>query len=118
MRTCSLLLFAGLIAVSAPSAAAAQGPSAMRASAAPAAAVSGAPIASQASVGVQRLQPAPAPVGKPAPFRGDTRQNRALMIVGGAGMLTGMLMHNTDAGMLISVGGGVVFLWGLYQYLQ
>ncbi len=117
MRTCSLILLAGLIAVSVPSSAAAQGPSAMRASATPAAAVAGAPIASQASVGVQRLQPAPTPVGKPAPFRGDTRQNRALMIVGGAGMLTGMVIGG-DSGTLISVGGGVVFLWGLYQYLQ
>jgi hypothetical protein len=117
MRTCSLILLAALIAISVPSSAAAQGPSAMRASAAPSAAVSGAPIASQASVGVQRLQPAPAPVGKPAPFRGDTRQNRALMIVGGAGMLTGMVIGG-DSGTLISVGGGVVFLWGLYQYLQ
>ncbi|MBI5600232.1 MAG: hypothetical protein HY944_01550 [Gemmatimonadetes bacterium] len=117
MRTCSLLLLAGLIAVSAPSSAEAQGPSAMRASAAPSRAVPGAPIAAQASVGVQRLQPAPAPVGKPAPFRGDTRQNRALMIVGGAGMLTGMVIGG-DSGTLISVGGGVVFLWGLYQYLQ
>jgi hypothetical protein len=25
---------------------------------------------------------------------------------------------DTDAGALISVGGAVVFLWGLYQYLQ
>ena len=39
------------------------------------------------------------------------------MIVGGAAMLTGMVIDG-DAGTLISVGGGVVFLWGLYQYLQ
>jgi hypothetical protein len=39
------------------------------------------------------------------------------MIVGGAGMLTGMVIGG-DSGTLISVGGGVVFLWGLYQYLQ
>ena len=117
MRTRSLMLLAGLVAVSAPSSATAQGPSALRPSAAPLSAVSGSPIAAQASVGVQRLQPAPAPVSKPAPFRGDTRQNRALMIVGGAGMLTGMVIGG-DSGTLISVGGGVVFLWGLYQYLQ
>lgn len=117
MRTASLVLLAGILAVSTPSSAAAQGPSAMRASAVHPALVSGAPIAAQASVGVQRLQPAPAPLGKPAPFRGDTRQNRALMIVGGAGMLTGMVIGG-DAGTLISVGGGVVFLWGLFQYVQ
>lgn len=117
MRTVSLMLLSGILAVSMPTSAAAQGPSAMRAAAAPPAAVSGAPIAAQVSVGVQRLQPALAPTGKPAPFRGDTRQNRALMIVGGAGMLTGMVIGG-DSGTLISVGGGVVFLWGLYQYLQ
>lgn len=117
MRTFSFLLLAGFIAASMPSSAAAQGQSAVRASAIPSGLVSGAPVAAQASVGVQRLQPAPAPRGKPAPFRGDTRQNRALMIVGGAGMLTGMVIGG-DSGTLISVGGGVVFLWGLYQYLQ
>ena len=117
MRTLSLILLAGSLAVSMPSSSAAQGQSAMRASAATLALVSGAPVAAKASVGVQRLQPAPAPLGKPAPFRGDTRQNRALMIVGGAGMLTGMVIGG-DSGTLISVGGGVVFLWGLFQYLQ
>ncbi|MDP1889607.1 MAG: hypothetical protein Q8K55_01840 [Gemmatimonadaceae bacterium] len=117
MRPLSFILLAGILAVSMPSSAAAQGHTAMRAAAAPPAAVSGAPVASQASIGVQRLQPAPAPLGKPAPFRGDTRQNRALMIVGGAGMLTGMVIGG-DSGTLITVGGGVVFLWGLYQYLQ
>lgn len=117
MRTGSLILLTGILAVSMPTSAAAQGPSAMRASAAPPTLVSGAPIAAQASVGVQRLQPAPAPVGQPAPFRGDTRQNRALMIVGGAGVLTGMVIGG-DSGTLISIGGGVVFLWGLFQYLQ
>lgn len=117
MRTLSLVLLASIVAVWMPSSVSAQGPSAARASAAPRAPVSGAPVAAQASVGVHRLQPAPAPLGKPAPFRGDTRQNRALMIVGGAAMLTGMVVDG-DAGTLISVGGGVVFLWGLYQYLQ
>lgn len=117
MRTLSLMFLAGLITVSMPSSAGAQGLSAVRASAAAPALGTGAPIAAQASVGVQRLQPAPTPIGKPAPFRGDTRQNRALMIVGGAGMLTGMVIGG-DSGTLISIGGGVVFLWGLYQYLQ
>lgn len=117
MRTVSLVFLAGILAVSMPSSAAAQGHTAMRAAAAPSATVSGAPVAAQASVGVQRLQPAPAPLDPPAPFRGDTRQNRALMIVGGAGMLTGMVIGG-DSGTLISVGGGVVFLWGLFQYLQ
>lgn len=80
-------------------------------------AVSGAPVLAQQGVGVRRLADAPTPLPHPAPFRADTRQNRALMIVGGAGMLTGAVVGG-DPGALISVGGAVVFLWGLYQYLN
>jgi hypothetical protein len=107
MRSLWLLLVVGFLAVSLPSAAAAQGTAAVRAS--------GAPIASQMSVGVQRAREMPAPL--PLPPRADTRQNRAMMIVGGAAMLTGAVVGG-DSGTLISVGGAVVFLWGLYQYLQ
>lgn len=79
---------------------------------------SGAPVASQLTVGARKALVAPAPTaGKPAPVRQDTRQNRALMIFGGAGMLTGAVVGG-NPGTLISVGGAVVFLWGLYQYLQ
>lgn len=85
--------------------------------AAHAVAVSGAPVLAQQAVGVRRMADAPLPLQDPAPFRTDTRQNRTLMIVGGAGMLTGLVIGH-DAGVLISVGGAVVFLWGLYQYLQ
>lgn len=81
------------------------------------ASVSAAPVLARQSVGVRRIANAPAPATNPAPFRADTRQNRALMIVGGAAMLTGAVV-GSDAGVLISVGGAVVFLWGLYQYLQ
>ena len=64
-----------------------------------------------------RAADAPAPARNPAPFRADTKQNRGLMILGGAGMLTGAVIGG-DAGSLISVGGAVVFLWGLYQYVK
>jgi hypothetical protein len=80
-------------------------------------AVSGAPVLAQQAVGVRRLADAPVPLPHPAPFRADTHQNRALMIVGGAGMLTGAVLGG-NAGGLISVGGAVVFLWGLYQYMN
>ena len=79
--------------------------------------MSAAPLQAQQAVGVRRLADAPLPLKHPAPFRADTRQNRALMIVGGAGMLTGAVVGG-DPGTLISVGGAVVFLWGLYQYLK
>ncbi|MDQ8153980.1 MAG: hypothetical protein P3B98_04880 [Gemmatimonadota bacterium] len=109
MRSVLLVFAVALLALSAPSSAAAQSQTAVRPSLAP--------VAARASVGVQRIQQRRAPVGQPAPFRQDTRQNRALMIVGGAGMLTGAVIGG-DGGGLISVGGAVVFLWGLYQYLQ
>jgi hypothetical protein len=83
--------------------------------------ISGAPVASQAAVGVRRSvnapTPAGAPAGAPAPFRQDTRQNRAMMYVGGAALLTGLIIGGSP-GALISVGGAVVGLWGLYQFLQ
>ncbi len=107
MRSLWLLLLVAFVAVSVPSSAAAQATTAVRAS--------GAPVASRAAVGVQKANYAPAPL--PAPPRADTRQNRAMMIVGGAALLTGAVVGG-DAGTLISVGGAVVFLWGLYQYLE
>lgn len=80
-------------------------------------AASAAPLLAQQAVGARRMNEAPVPPTLPAPFRADTRQNRALMIVGGAGMLAGAVIGG-DAGTLISVGGAVVFLWGLYQYVN
>lgn len=41
----------------------------------------------------------------------------ALMVVGGAALLTGLIIGD-DAGTVIAVGGAVVGLYGLYQYLQ
>jgi hypothetical protein len=112
MRWSSLALAVTLAAISLSSPALAQGVPAGRA-----VAVSGAPVLARQAVGVRRASDAPLPRKNPAPFRTDTRQNRTLMIVGGAGMLTGLVIGH-DAGVLISVGGAVVFLWGLYQYLQ
>lgn len=107
MRSFLLLMLVAFVAVSVPQSATAQGAPSVRAS--------GTPLASQVSVGVQKAKSVPAPL--PLPPRADTRQNRALMIVGGAAILTGAVVGG-DPGTLISVGGAVVFLWGLYQYLQ
>src|SRR5919112_1938286 len=41
----------------------------------------------------------------------------ALMVVGGAALLTGLIIGD-DAGTVIAVSGAVVGLYGLYQYLQ
>lgn len=107
MRSLIPLLVVALLGVSRPSFAHAQTPSIGRSSTAP--------LASQSAVGVKKALLAPAPLPPPPPA--DTRQNRGMMIVGGAGLLTGALIGG-DPGTLISVGGAVVFLWGLYQYLQ
>lgn len=44
-------------------------------------------------------------------------QSRAMMIVGAAALVTGAIIGGTP-GTLIMVGGGVVGLVGLYEYLQ
>ena len=41
----------------------------------------------------------------------------ALMVVGGAALLTGLIIGG-DAGTVIAVGGALVGLYGLYEYLQ
>src|SRR5256885_3033413 len=44
-------------------------------------------------------------------------QSQAMMIVGGAAILVGAIIGG-DAGTVFMVGGAVVGLYGLYQYLQ
>ena len=44
-------------------------------------------------------------------------QSRALMIVGGAALIAGAIIGG-DPGTIIMVGGAVIGLYGLYQYLQ
>jgi hypothetical protein len=41
----------------------------------------------------------------------------ALMIVGGAAMIAGAIIDG-DAGTIFLIGGAVIALWGLYNYLQ
>jgi hypothetical protein len=49
--------------------------------------------------------------------RGGFGQGEALMIVGGAAVLVGLLIGG-GAGSAIAVGGAIVGLVGLYEYLQ
>lgn len=44
-------------------------------------------------------------------------QSQALMIVGGAALIVGAVIGD-DPGTIIMVGGAIVGLYGLYQYLQ
>lgn len=52
-----------------------------------------------------------------AAMRSPTRHNKAMMVVGVAGLLLGAVIGG-EAGTIIMIGGGVIGLYGLYQYLQ
>lgn len=67
-----------------------------------------------AGVRVSRNEPAALP---PAPRRADTNRNKAMMIVGAAGLIVGAIIGDTP-GTLIMVGGAVLGLYGLYKYLE
>jgi hypothetical protein len=49
--------------------------------------------------------------------RRGVNQDVALMIVGGAAIVAGAIIGG-DAGTIFMVGGAVIGLWGLYNYLQ
>jgi hypothetical protein len=62
----------------------------------------------------------PASTEAPAPFqarRAGYGQPVALMVVGGAALLAGLIIGG-GAGTAIAVGGAVVGLYGLYEFLQ
>jgi hypothetical protein len=81
---------------------------------APASPVAAGPTTEAAAVGVRHM----AAVDETAPQRrGGSAPGVALMIVGGAAILVGIVVGG-DAGHAISIGGAVVGLVGLYQYLQ
>jgi len=113
-------LFAGLVAGSAQSVQAQQAlaPNAPKADvAAPAPRATG-PTMDAAAVGVRQ------PVSKEDRTPNAMMQRRkgygqpiALMVVGGAALLTGLIIGG-GAGTAIAVGGAVVGLYGLYEYLQ
>lgn len=44
-------------------------------------------------------------------------QNVALMVVGGAALIIGAVIGDT-AGVLLAIGGAIVFLYGLYNFVQ
>lgn len=48
---------------------------------------------------------------------GGMNSSVVLMVVGGAAMVAGAIIGG-DAGTIFMVGGGLVGLWGLYNYLQ
>lgn len=79
---------------------------------APAAAPASGPTMEAATVAVRHQETTVA-----APARHGSAPGTALMIVGGAAILVGLVIGGS-AGGAIAVGGAVVGLVGLYQYLQ
>lgn len=78
------------------------------------------PTIDRAAVGVRPLSQKPATLDDAEAAmqsRLGLGQARALMIVGFAAVVVGLLMDN-DPGTLIAVGGAVVGLYGLYHYLR
>jgi hypothetical protein len=71
------------------------------------------PTMQSASVAVRHQEDLSAPAAR----RGNSTPGTALMIVGGAAIVVGLVVGG-GAGNAIAVGGAVAGLIGLYQYLQ
>ena len=116
--TLTLALVLGVAASTTPRSAMAQDAMLAPASTAPTVATQTAPTAGPtmqaASVAVRHV--APTTTAAPA-RRAGYGQPVALMVVGGAAVLAGLIIGG-GAGTAIAVGGAVVGLVGLYQYLQ
>lgn len=74
------------------------------------------PQADRSGVALRARTSENAPAPAPLP-RGDTSQNRALMIVGVAALVTGAVIGG-DEGTIIMLGGAGIGLYGLYQFLK
>ena len=93
------------------------------------------PLAVPAAAPVAVPAPAVGPVLQPMPFapsarsaavttptmsmaeNGETSQNVALMVVGGAGLIVGAVVGG-QSGTIIMVGSGILGLVGLFRYMQ
>ncbi len=76
------------------------------------------PTMDRATAGVRLMrEPNTGEAANPLPRREPTNQNKAMMIVGGAGILAGAIIGK-DPGTIIMVGGAGLGLWGLWKYLE
>ena len=75
------------------------------------------PTMDAASVAVRQPVTKEARAPYAAPRRAGYGQPVALMVVGGAALLTGLIIGG-GAGTAIAVGGAVIGLYGLYEFLQ
>ena len=101
------------VVVAAPASVAEVSGTAVAASAAPV--MSLAPTRTSVVAGIQLRTEDFAPM--PVPTAGRNSGNVALMIVGGAALIIGSIIDG-DAGTIVMVGGGVIGLYGLWQYLK
>ena len=121
-RPLALALIAGLLAIGSSAQAQEVGPAAtsvvatdsiVAPSAAPLTAPAG-PTMDAAAVGVRHAPEVSTAANAP---RGGYGQPVALMVVGGAALLAGLIIGG-GAGTAIAIGGAVAGLIGLYQYMQ
>jgi hypothetical protein len=75
------------------------------------------PTMAAASVAVRPVETKELQLNAAAAPRKGYGQPVALMVVGGAAVLTGLIIGD-NAGTVIAVGGAVMGLYGLYEYLQ
>ncbi|MBW8771470.1 MAG: hypothetical protein JF589_17075 [Gemmatimonadetes bacterium] len=76
------------------------------------------PTMASASLAVRPVEPKELQLNAAAaPKRAGYGQPVALMVVGGGALLTGLIIGG-DAGTVIAIGGTVMGLYGLYEYLQ
>ncbi|HEY5491576.1 MAG TPA: hypothetical protein VIK25_10345 [Gemmatimonadaceae bacterium] len=73
-----------------------------------------APTQAAATVGVRAFSTAPGLAPAPVPATGNSP---AMMIVGGVALLVGAVIGG-DSGTIIMIGGGVLGLFGLWNYLK
>ncbi len=75
------------------------------------------PMGESATLAVRVTESTVAPSMAPLPAPMRRSQSVALMIVGGAGLIVGSLIDG-DTGTIIMVGGGIMGLVGLFNYLR
>lgn len=75
------------------------------------------PVSRASAVFVQPQRSAALDLNSAAMATGSRTQSRAMMIVGAAALITGAIIGG-DPGTIVMVGGAVVGLIGLYNYLQ
>jgi hypothetical protein len=85
--------------------------------AAEAAPVSFAPTTANASVGIQRTAASSDAASLTPVPQGSVGRNPAMMIVGGVALIAGAVIGG-ESGTIIMIGGGLLGLYGLWQYLK